>query len=114
MLFGFWAYHLYLAGTNSTTNESFKWSDAQELVRSLKNAHAKNIKVKPNDKLSAKEKEQIMSLDEKVRTNGNLNNMYDLGFFRNLMQVIKPPSLYKNSVTHVSQSKFMPARSKIE
>lgn len=43
MLFGFWAYHMYLIYNNCTTNESFKWKDIRWSIEQARKQRAKMI-----------------------------------------------------------------------
>ncbi|KAF7722339.1 hypothetical protein EC973_003429 [Apophysomyces ossiformis] len=94
---------LYLVGRGITTNEAFKWDMIEEDIQrgvlwqyeeQFSNKAESNVRKRTSSKVSRDTvtskvtKKRIASLEE-------LDNIYDAGFFQNLLDVFVPPKLGK-------------------
>lgn len=70
----FWAYHMYLIYYGTTTNETFKWGDLEDELRS---------------QMQDRQRRRGEKVTKKVTIPANL---YDRGFFPNLGEVLLPLS----------------------
>ncbi|KAH0881543.1 hypothetical protein HID58_068937 [Brassica napus] len=83
LLAGFFAYHLKLCLTNTTTNETFKWREYISLRKKLSEAKASSAALKAGTPYcEAEAKAQAI-----VK-----RNMYDRGSFQNLSEIVFPLS----------------------
>lgn len=100
MMFSFWCYHLYLAATNTTTNESFKWGDVKDIYRSLKTVMEKSnprLEKLIDEQWSDQEKRRLATTYAMIQKKRPLQYMYNEGVISNLKQVIFPRSLFPSS-----------------
>jgi hypothetical protein len=103
-LFVFFGYHVYLLSRNTTTNESFKWSDLRSQVAQYesqkKGANLSNkqkllvsTSKRQHGRQSSKSKQQREkeAENEKPReiTRKDLVNIYNKGFWQNLREVFQ-------------------------
>lgn len=120
LVWGLLAYHLYLIYAGTTTNESLKWSDFQAdmddgLVyrRKMKADRQKNPRVEPLWTRWPVEAEQVMVRTddgelpkgknlpgegawEQVWKLRDVENLYDLGFWDNLLDVMWPGYMFRS------------------
>ncbi|XP_014518793.1 probable protein S-acyltransferase 17 isoform X2 [Vigna radiata var. radiata] len=97
LLAGFFGYHAKLCITNTTTNETFKWQDYIEWQRKLREAKVSAEALKQSIDGIRSEKQPSSSkwraffkkspLEDVVIVK---NNVYDKGFFHNILEVISP------------------------
>jgi len=112
VLYLFWGYHMYLIWQNTTTNESYKWGDYLRYTRKylqLQKEHENpTVQNQEEKKGSASKRKNAQNTKEEPKIDfkklpppkftknakGNLifNNIYNLGRFKNYLQVIFPPS----------------------
>lgn len=102
---GFSLYHVWLAGTNTTTNETFKWKEARWHHREAEEMRLEQVETTAKDLLQ----DSVMA----ARFNGSIDaarkfvnaklegvapippNAYDTGsFWANISEVVYPPSRY--------------------
>ncbi|KAG0185366.1 palmitoyltransferase swf1 [Apophysomyces sp. BC1034] len=103
VVFIFTVYQLYLAGRGITTNEAFKWDVIEEdIQRGLLWQHEEEPLEKPcqsaRKRTSSKAAKDASSITKKARqvtSLEELDNIYDAGFFRNLLDIFIPPQLDK-------------------
>ncbi|XP_041019864.1 probable protein S-acyltransferase 17 [Juglans microcarpa x Juglans regia] len=100
LLAGFFGYHANLCLTNTTTNETFKWQDYLSWQRKLNEAKASAAALKasvsgmrsegnpPKSKWRAFFRKSPLEDMQVVK-----NNIYDKGFFQNLLEIVFPPSM---------------------
>ncbi|KAB1202362.1 putative protein S-acyltransferase 17 [Morella rubra] len=101
LLVGFFGYHANLCLTNTTTNETFKWQDYISWQRKLNEAKASAAALKAG--VSGMRTEGRKPVESKWRAffrkssmedvQVSKNNIYDKGFFHNLLEIIFPPSM---------------------
>ncbi|KAF2071885.1 hypothetical protein CYY_006812 [Polysphondylium violaceum] len=121
-LFYFFAYHLYLVVKNTTTNETFKWSDIKDQIKlqKLNNSNNDNSKSTQEDSSSnnnsnSKSKQQKRNQNSKKKdalfpsaaidkytltlplpdSFKDLKNIYNRGVINNIIEVILPLSQNK-------------------
>lgn len=91
-MYMFACYHVWLVIRNTTTNETFKWSDAKaykEYCRSLiENPDAVDNETKTRPVIT-----QEMREWSKLR----LHNSYNRGVFANFFEVFLPELFYRNA-----------------
>ncbi|XP_008246544.1 PREDICTED: probable protein S-acyltransferase 17 isoform X1 [Prunus mume] len=111
-LAGFFGYHAKLCLTNTTTNETFKWQEYVSWQRKLNEARASSAALKasingmsserkpPENKWRAMFRRSPLKDVEVVVT----NNIYDKGFFQNILEIIMPLSRRQLSLRTKSKS----------
>ena len=100
VVFLFTLYHLYLAGTNVTTNESFKWSHYRTYWN---REQAKKAKEQGEDKFRC-----CTCLNYCIGAKGGdvfPSNKYDEGVMKNFYSVVFPKSMYKRSASRFTDLK---------
>ena len=104
VVLAFLSYHIYLISRNQTTNESFKWSEFLELIQDAKDImEIRTLRVKQARERNEEKTPDLSDLPEiperyraiAVATTdvSELHNLYDLGIWENIMEVIFPRSL---------------------
>ncbi len=102
VVFAFFAFHLYLAGRNLTTNESYKWSEFKESIEAAKEIMELTVLRQKDAEKSGKSRADLSDLPlvpdrfkaiaaATVDVN-DLRNMYDLGIVENFKEVFFPRS----------------------
>ncbi|KAJ0253107.1 protein S-acyltransferase 17 [Hirschfeldia incana] len=99
LLAGFFAYHLNLCLTNTTTNEKFKWREYTSLQKKISEAKASAAALKAgmrNTELEHPAKSKWKGLwrrsEAKAVAIVAKRNMYDKGNFRNISEIVFPLS----------------------
>ncbi len=97
MVLFFWLYHVYLAATNTTTNESFKWKDVLNLYEKLL-PYVERGRTISKEAREGNEKESevkvLETMEKKIKNKEPLVYIYSKGWVENLKQIVFPPSLY--------------------
>ncbi|KAG2695396.1 hypothetical protein I3760_07G011300 [Carya illinoinensis] len=111
LLAGFFGYHANLCLTNTTTNETFKWQDYLSWQRKLNEAKASAAALKAGvsgmrsegnpkkNKWRAFFRKSPLEDMQVVK-----NNIYDKGFFLNLLEIVFPPSMRSSLLQTKSKS----------
>ncbi|PRQ42050.1 putative protein S-acyltransferase [Rosa chinensis] len=108
LIAGFFGYHAKLCLTNTTTNETFKWQDYINWQRKLSEARASSAALKASINGLTNERKPPESKWRTIFRRSPLedvevvvkNNIYDKGFFLNVLEIIFPLSrrrLYANT-----------------
>ncbi|RID64452.1 hypothetical protein BRARA_E03389 [Brassica rapa] len=102
LLAGFFAYHLKLCLTNTTTNETFKWREYISLRKKLSVAKASSAALKAGAPYCEVKKRKCFGLcgrssahDDEAEAKAQAivkRNMYDRGSFQNLSEIVFPLS----------------------
>ncbi|CAN6970116.1 hypothetical protein IGI04_033300 [Brassica rapa subsp. trilocularis] len=99
LLAGFFAYHLNLCLTNTTTNEKFKWREYTSLQKKISEAKASAAALKAgmsNTELERPAMSKWRGLwrrsEAKAESIVAKRNMYDKGNFRNISEIVFPLS----------------------
>ncbi|CAH8387040.1 unnamed protein product [Eruca vesicaria subsp. sativa] len=99
LLAGFFAYHLNLCLTNTTTNEKFKWREYTSLQKKISEAKASAAALKAsmaNAELERPAMSKWRGLwrrsEAKAEAIVAKRNMYDKGNFRNISEIVYPLS----------------------
>ncbi|XP_059440410.1 probable protein S-acyltransferase 17 isoform X1 [Corylus avellana] len=111
LLAGFFGYHANLCLTNTTTNETFKWQDYISWQKKLNEARASAAALKAGISGMRIEGEppkiKWRSFFRKSTTENvqvTKNNIYDKGFFHNLLEIIFPLSMRSSFLQTKSKS----------
>lgn len=96
---GFFLYHLLLASTNVTTNETFKWQEIRRNLKQIQKKIEKGEKIvtpeSQTDKSSAPDPHKLrqqQNLVRLVKEDQTVFNSYNRGVLANLWEVVYPPS----------------------
>ncbi|XP_062006332.1 probable protein S-acyltransferase 17 isoform X1 [Rosa rugosa] len=100
LIAGFFGYHAKLCLTNTTTNETFKWQDYINWQRKLSEARASSAALKASINGFTSERKPPESKWRTLFRRSPLedvevvvkNNIYDKGFFLNVLEIIFPLS----------------------
>ncbi|KAK4038208.1 Palmitoyltransferase SWF1 [Parachaetomium inaequale] len=130
LVWGLLGYHLWLVYCGTTTNESMKWSDWQvemgdgfAFKRRLEVGRVKDVRVEPAWTRWPVEPEQVMvrTDDGKLPVGENLpgvgeweavwrlkdvENLYDLGFWDNLVDVFVPGFMFRDPHVPVAEDRL--------
>ena len=108
VLFAFFLYHVKLASTNVTTNETFKFSNMRYMIdeenrkrRERFEAAKKAVEEKPN---SAKAKQAYAKAKDELDELEVEGNAYDRGIVQNWKEVIWPLSLRNTNEAAVKEA----------
>jgi palmitoyltransferase len=131
MVWGLLGYQLWLVYCGTTTNESMKWSDWQvemddgfAFKRRMDAGRVKNVRVEPAWTRWPVEAEQVMVRTEDGKPPGpgadlpgvgeweavwrlkDVENLYDLGFWDNLLDVLIPGFMFRDPHVPVAESRL--------
>lgn len=131
LVWGLLGYHLWLVYCGTTTNESMKWSDWQvemdegyAFKRRLDGRRVKNVRVEPAWTRWPAEAEQVLVRTEDGRPPSesaslpgfgeweavwrlrDVENLYDLGFWDNLVDVFVPGFMFRDPHVPVAEERL--------
>lgn len=115
VVFAFGSYHVYLVVRNTTTNETFKWSDVHDELRSVARrrhrrqqllARRAQARLERTAVVDDKKEDSDAEVDKiPVPTAAQMSNIYNRGVWNNFSEVIWPPSLRANSPAETREKK---------
>jgi len=96
---GFSGYHLLLAATNTTTNETFKWKEVNYLHREAVKERKANVLERAAEMVAADQAPDLpaakAAIDSRLPPVQEVpDNPYSLGLASNYGEIVFPPSLY--------------------
>lgn len=131
LVWGLLGYHLWLVYCGTTTNESMKWSDWQAEMddgfafkRKMDVRRVKNLRIEPAWTRWPAETEQVLirSVDGKAPAEGSgfpgvgeweavwrlrdVENLYDIGFWDNLVDVFVPGFMFRDPRVPVPEGRL--------